>query len=181
MSLLDRLVRDGVLRPLDHALAQTLRRLDTVAERDTPDAVLIGAALASRAVGDGHAAFDPARVMRIADAPWPTDWESAWHGSPWIARPQPDEAAASAPLVLERGLLYLRRYREYERRLAAALRRIAAHALPPPDIAMLQPVLRALFPQARADDAQALAAARALQRALLLVTGGPGTGKTTTI
>ncbi len=43
-------------------------------------------------------------------------------------------------------------------------------------------VFAALFPQARAgQDRQALAAALALQRALLLVTGGPGTGKTTTI
>ncbi|MGN6512818.1 MAG: exodeoxyribonuclease V subunit alpha, partial [Lysobacteraceae bacterium] len=91
------------------------------------------------------------------------------------------DAAPPAPLVCERGLLYLRRYREYERRLAGALRRIAAQPLPPPDAAALRPVLGALFPRARAADAQALAAARALRRALLLVTGGPGTGKTTTI
>ncbi|HSR64684.1 MAG TPA: exodeoxyribonuclease V subunit alpha [Xanthomonadaceae bacterium] len=181
MSLFERLVRDGLLRPLDHALAQALRRLD--AGRDTADAVLAGAALASRAVGEGHAAFDPAQAARIADAPWPapTEWEAAWRASAWIACPPPDEAAPATPLVLERGLLYLRRYREYERRLAAALRRCAARPLPAPDAAALQPVLRALFPHARADDAQALAATRALQRALLLVTGGPGTGKTTTI
>jgi exodeoxyribonuclease V alpha subunit len=36
----------------------------------------------------------------------------------------------AAPLVLENGLLYLRRYREYERRLALQLRRIASQSMP---------------------------------------------------
>ena len=46
MSLLDALYKGGHLRTLDHALAQSLRRLD----RDTPDAVLAAEALASLAV-----------------------------------------------------------------------------------------------------------------------------------
>ena len=45
MSLLDALHKGGHLRTLDHALAQSLRRLD----RATPDAVLAAAALASLA------------------------------------------------------------------------------------------------------------------------------------
>ncbi len=72
-------------------------------------------------------------------------------------------------------MLYLRRYREYERRLAIGLRRIAAARLPPAESAAVATVFTALFPQARAgQDRQALAAALALQRALLLVTGGLG-------
>ncbi len=72
-------------------------------------------------------------------------------------------------------MLYLRRYREYERRLAIGLRRIAAARLPPAESAAVATVFAALFPQARAgQDRQALAAALALQRALLLVTGGLG-------
>jgi exodeoxyribonuclease V alpha subunit len=84
-------------------------------------------------------------------------------------------------LVFEHGLLYLRRYREYERRLALGLRRVAAAPLPTPDTAALAALFRVLFPRADTDAAQARAAARALVQALLLVTGGPGTGKTTTI
>ena len=84
--------------------------------------------------------------------------------------------------VYEEGLLYLRRYREYERRLAAGLQRLAAASPAPADLAQLSPLFTALFPQAKtADDLQARAAALALLRPLLLVTGGPGTGKTTTI
>jgi exodeoxyribonuclease V alpha subunit len=266
MTLLSELNRLNILRPLDDALANTLRRLDP----DTPDTVLAAAALASLAVSQGHAGFDPARPRQLTDAdlPWPDAdaWIRALQASPWVATPDaPDEESAAAPLAFEYGLLYLRRYREYERRLAQQLRRIAAHPMPQADIASLTLLFATLFPPgssllplagegarradegapgpkaphpnplpqagegaeaspppnpisvpitspvhgrgraagagegalrsaaphpnplpqagegATADDHQARAAALALRRALLLVTGGPGTGKTTTI
>src|SRR5690606_2134274 len=139
-------------------------------------------------------------------------WRQALASSHWVARPDAGDAEspAEAPLVLEHGLLYLRRYREYERRLAAGLRRIGNNSapvapLPPPagedarradggppappagDEAAQVPTPLAnlfaqLFPQAATGgDLQAQAAAAALHHNLLLVTGGPGTGKTTTI
>ena len=187
MSLLDALFRHGGLRVLDHALAQSLRRLDPT----TPDHVLAAAALASLAVSHGHAAFDPTRPRLLVDADieWPVAqaWFADLLGSRWVTVPDAETMAASdAPLVLEDGLLYLRRYREYERRLALGLQRIAAHAPAPVDAAALAPLFGLLFPNALdrtvADDGgQARAAALALLRSLLLVTGGPGTGKTTTI
>ncbi|WP_206360168.1 hypothetical protein, partial [Pseudomonas viridiflava] len=64
MSLLDALLKQGTLRTLDHALAQSLRRL----QPDTPDAVLAAAALASLAVAQGHAGVDPAAPRRLVDA-----------------------------------------------------------------------------------------------------------------
>jgi exodeoxyribonuclease V alpha subunit len=186
MSLLRDLQRLKALRPLDDALANTLRRLDP----DTPDAVLAAAALASLAVAQGHAGFDLARPRLLVDAdldwPAPADWAAQLAASPFVATPADADAIADpAPLAFERsadgaGLLYLRRYREYERRLALQLRRIAAQPMAT-DIAALAPTFARLFPQARDDDRQARAAALALRRALLLVTGGPGTGKTTTI
>jgi len=183
MSLLDDLFRGGALRVLDHALAQSLRRLDPA----TPDLVLAATALASLAVGQGHAAFDPARPQLLFDGPidWPQarEWKEALAGSRWIDAAQADRPASTAtPLVLENGLLYLRRYREYEFRLAARLQQMAAQAVPTDDVALLAPLFEVLFPHARqGDDRQARAAAAALLRSLLLVTGGPGTGKTTTI
>ncbi|WP_449446924.1 exodeoxyribonuclease V subunit alpha [Thermomonas brevis] len=224
MSLLRELNRIGALRALDDALANTLRRL----EPDMPDSVLAAAALASLAVAQGHAGFDPAqpRLVVDADLPWPDAdaWARQLETSPFVATPAAAvAAAAAAPLVFERmadgrALLYLRRYREYERRLAQRLRQIArtapagiAHHAPAsarhpraggdraspiapstaqPEtsahgsaatIARLAPLFAQLFPNAAAGDAQARAAALALRRNLLLVTGGPGTGKTTTI
>jgi len=204
MSLLRELNRIGALRTLDDALANTLRRLAP----DTPDAVLAAAALASLAVAQGHAGFDPAqpRLVVDADLPWPEAevWRQSLAASPFIATPaSPDVQSAAAPLVFEHGLLYLRRYREYERRLALRLRAIAAHPIEG-DITSIALLFAALFPReaflptpagegvrradegalaqtSAADDAQARAAALALRRNLLLVTGGPGTGKTTTI
>ena len=177
MSLLDTLLRSGLLRPLDQALAQTLQRLDA----DTPDAVLAGAALASLAVSEGHAAFDPARAPAVEAWPAQVDWPAAFAASRWVAQPGVDSAGPNAPLVFEHGLLYLRRYREYERKLAAGLRRIAREDVAADDIARLAPLFTRLFPKAADDGGQARAAAVALVRRLLLVTGGPGTGKTTTL
>ncbi|HTM69939.1 MAG TPA: exodeoxyribonuclease V subunit alpha [Luteimonas sp.] len=155
--LFDALWRSGALRTLDHALAQSLRRLDPA----TPDGVLAAAALASLAVADGHAGFDLASPRTLVDAteiPWPDAdaWRRELAASRWVAVPAngADVSDADRPLVLEGapgapGLLYLRRYREYERRVAAGLQRLAAR---PSDT-----------------------------RGVDLVTGGPGTGKTTTI
>lgn len=184
MSLLTTLYRgNSALRTIDHALAQSLRRL----RPDTPEAVLLGAALASLAVSDGHAGLDPTQPQRLieADAEWPAPdvWLAQLRASPWVEVPETDDVVAGdAPLVLENGLLYLRRYREYERRLAAGLQRIATHPLAEADPGRLATLFGQLFPQAREGmDHQARAAAVALRHPLVLVTGGPGTGKTTTI
>ena len=181
MSLLYALRRLGVLRTLDDALAQAMRRLDP----DATEEVLVAGALASFAVAQGHAGFDPAQPRRLVDAdlawPAPDAWRAALAASPLVAVPRSAaDASAAAPLVLEDGLVYLRRYREHERHLALGLARIAAQSVAMPDLDRLAPLFATLFPDA-ADDRQARAAALALRRALLLVTGGPGTGKTTTI
>ena len=182
MSLLDALHKGGHLRTLDHALAQSLRRLD----RDTPDAVLAAAALASLAVAKGHAGvrLGAADALVEAEIAWPDAdaWTRQLAASRWVDTPDDATAVADphAPLVLEGGLLYLRRYREYERALALGLQRIATQPVPEAGIEPLALLFARLFPQATHDDRQALAAALALRHALLLVTGGPGTGKTTT-
>src|SRR5690606_26102833 len=185
MSLLQALAKSGALRTLDHALAQSLRRLDP----DTPDAVLAAVALASLAVSAGHAGFDPAEPQRLVEEPidWPTPetWRRALESSRWVACPQSGDAEspADAPLVFEHGLVYLRRYREYERRLAEGLRRLGGIA---PDStgaaegaegqgaqvpAHLADLFAELFPEAASgEDLQAQAAAAALHHNLLLVT-----------
>ena len=88
MSLLDDLFRSGALRVIDHALAQSLRRLDPA----TPDAVLAAAALASFAVGQGNAAFDPAQPQLLFDAaidwPAPQAWLEALSESRWVGMPE---------------------------------------------------------------------------------------------
>ncbi len=186
-TLMQQLRDANALRPLDHALAQSLRRLDP----DTPDTVLAAAALASLAVANGHAGFDPTDPQRLIDADitWPDAeaWRADLEASRWVANPNTgaEESAADAPLVYEQGLVYLRRYREYERRLAAGLHSVGAAAgrdIATDTPAQLSTLIAQLFPNAtQSNDPQSHAATAALTHTLLLVTGGPGTGKTTTI
>lgn len=175
------------LRRTDLALADVLQRQHAQAD----PLVLAGAALASWAVAQGHAAFDPAQPgLAPADLPgaWPETaaWLHAWQGSPWIDDPSDPRAPSdpACPLVVEHGLLWLRRYREYEATLASDLRRLVAapaHWVDQSSLDALAPLFRALFAQADPQDRQARAAALGLLQPLLLVSGGPGTGKTTTI
>ena len=87
MSLLRALQQAGALRALDDALARTLRRLDP----STPDEVLAAAALASLAVANGHAGFDPAAPRQLVDAEitWPDAdaWMQALAASRFVATP----------------------------------------------------------------------------------------------
>ena len=91
--------------------------------------------------------------------------------------------AGPAPLVLWEGALYLAKDARYEAYLADALRLRAAQPAPlatPP--AQLKTWLEALFgAPGEAIDWQRLGAAMLLERSLLVLTGGPGTGKTSTV
>jgi len=87
------------------------------------------------------------------------------------------------PLVLdEQNRLYLYRFWLAERQLAAQIRQRVECEPEEADFEKLAPSFRALFP-ARDDetDWQAVAAASCLRSRFCVVSGGPGTGKTTTV
>jgi exodeoxyribonuclease V alpha subunit len=181
MNLLRALHAGGWLRALDHALAMSLSRLDP----DTPDAVLAAAALASRAVANGHSGLRIDAIASLLDViapqrlipelPDTESWLTELGSSRWVGDADAGAACVGVPLVLEHGRLYLRRYWKYEVRLANALRR---RAMPP-----AVPVAATRFADvfAGVDPLQALAALLALSSKLTLITGGPGTGKTSTV
>ena len=89
----------------------------------------------------------------------------------------------SLPLILdEDGRLYLHRYFDYEVRLARRL--MQAASTPPRTVdAATRDLLNSLFPLATDNevDWQKIAAAMALRNGLTVISGGPGTGKTTTV
>ncbi|MBB5207961.1 exodeoxyribonuclease V subunit alpha [Chiayiivirga flava] len=189
MTLLDALLRSAAVRAVDHAFALALRRIDPA----TPDAVLAAAALAAAAVAQGHSVLPLACAhLLLPDAPNDTppplpplaEWLDALRASRFVAS-SADAASETRVLVLEDDRLALRRYWRYERRLAAALCMLGDAAAPSPadHTAWLEPRLAQLFPLLRSDpgDAQAIAARAALVHRVLLLTGGPGTGKTTTV
>ncbi len=92
---------------------------------------------------------------------------------------------AVTPLILDsQDRLYLRRYWWYEQEVSAALeQRIKRDSDEgEPDRARLRVLLDTLFPTVgRGVDWQRVAAFAATRRRLCLISGGPGTGKTTTV
>ncbi|MBD5785180.1 exodeoxyribonuclease V subunit alpha [Cellulosimicrobium terreum] len=160
------------------------------------EAVLLAVALAVRAVRSGSVCvrLDDLGTLRL-----PEDEEAvrdAVEGLPWPD--QPDTAAwaaaiARSPLVAvgvagpaDRparwvdGMLYLDRYWRDELAVRHDVDgRLTAPDLPADD-ARLEAALSRLFPSAD-DSRQRLAAAHAAHRRLTVLTGGPGTGKTTTV
>lgn len=95
-----------------------------------------------------------------------------------VARP---EDAGVLPLVLDGGSrLYLQRYFQLERTLAKTLRALAQPIKEPPS-GRATKLLNELFEDEGKADWQKLAAGMALLSRLTIISGGPGTGKTTTV
>lgn len=96
------------------------------------------------------------------------------------------DGAEVTPLVLQQGRLYMRRYWLYERKIASAV--TARLPLRPglndpnsPESRQLERTLDKLFGPHSSTDYQRAACALAARSRFSLITGGPGTGKTTTV
>ena len=84
------------------------------------------------------------------------------------------------PLIVEHGLIYLYRYWQHESLLAERLNSLARKK-PEYDINLLKIGLEREFPGAETDDRQKLAAICAVAQRFCVISGGPGTGKSTTV
>lgn len=103
----------------------------------------------------------------------------ALFGSKLVMTPGADRPL---PLVLDsQGRLYLYRYFDYERRLAAAIARLSTSRRACALSAKARERLGAFFGGQGEPDWQRLAAALALTNPFTVISGGPGTGKTTTV
>lgn len=141
---------------------------------------------ASRATGAGHVCVSLARLAeRYGDT---LQAAAAQLSASGVVSDGSEDAAALRPLVVDRdGRLYLARYYDDERRLARA---VVAHASGrgarsaiDSDAATVAERLTRFFgpPDASDVDWQRAAAALSLSSRLTVVSGGPGTGKTTTV
>lgn len=179
------LAEAGALAPIDVHFAETVSRLTGVDD----DMLVLGAAVASHAVGQGHVCADLDAVVReppydregepIPEFQWPDPiaWQAALADAPFVTT-----GSAKRPLVLEGSRLYLSRYFRYERELALGLVRRADERVDGVDAALLEAGVARLFPDAAGFEArQADAARAAVDRRLAVISGGPGTGKTRTV
>ena len=110
-----------------------------------------------------------ARAIRL---PALAAWRAALEASPAVA--SGPTAGTALPLVLDRDRLYLHRLFQAESGLAARVHALAADVTP----RGLGDALTRVFGDT-ADPATTAAARAAVERRLCIVTGGPGTGKTT--
>ena len=194
------------LRPLDQAFAEFLWR----EVPEAPPLLILAAALTSHQLGRGHASLDLAATLNdpafalslppegayspATENPAQLPGEvlsglSLWQWQSSLGHPTlVSSGTGDTPLVLVGSRLYLRRYWHYEQDVRAAIdRRLQSSAtwqtdLPIPE---LRRTLDALFPPVsipgQTNDWQKLACALAARSAFCIITGGPGTGKTTTV
>ncbi len=107
--------------------------------------------------------------------------------SQWIASLETSEAVGSAgeqkPLILHKGRLYLYRYWQYEHLFAQKLRYFLEQEPPLYDEEFLKQKLKQYFPDNPDGSVnfQRIAALRALTHSFTVISGGPGTGKTSTV
>jgi len=203
LQLLNRWVERGWLRSLDKAFVAFLLELSP----EVDPLVLLAAALTSHQLGHGHVCLDlfetlrapdfalslppegdaPAGVMLLPSQLLETlegaHWCKVLAGSPLVAlAADAGESARQRPLVLSGKRVYLRRYWAYERRIDLALRqRLAEHETTPSDLAQRLDELFGSAPKSGMIDWQKLACALSTRGLFSIVTGGPGTGKTTTV
>ena len=179
------------LTGLDTAFARYLQ--SAIPSSDPRHSLL--AALTSHQFGRGHACLDLDLLQKEgplalgwdtrAQALLPSDVHQAAATLPWIQNPEGDpNPNRESPLVLDGPRLYLRRNWSAEQSIRAAITARLAQPCPVPD--NLSTSLAQLFnasatPDGHAPDWQQVACALAARRRFTLITGGPGTGKTTTV
>ncbi|MBL0746411.1 exodeoxyribonuclease V subunit alpha [Nocardioides baculatus] len=165
----------GVLTSADVHIALALGRLG----RESDERVLLAVALAVRAVRGGSVCVDLATVADPEALPWPAldDWTAAVAASPLV----------ELGLVRwDNDLLYLDRYHEQETQVVDDLLARAASG-PAVDTGLMETSMSrvvAAMQQARPGssyDEQVAACLAAAGQWTTVLTGGPGTGKTTAV
>lgn len=180
-TLLQQAVALKILRPLDVQFALT------VASEDEP-AVMLAAAMLSFDAGEGHvclplsrlapeslsARAHPLLTSLYEEVGYPVDWRKTLLASPAVS-----EGEAATPMILTGERLYLNRMWCNECSIAAFFAEVNQPLTV--DENRLRQALDDLFLPSDDINWQKVAAAVALTRRVSVISGGPGTGKTTTV
>ena len=176
----------GIISEIDFHFARLMTRLAQTSNA----AAGLAAALVSRATGGGAVCLDlqtqggrPVSMDAAGETtvvcPDPAAWRRMLLSSGIVGGP-----GEFRPLVLDAdNRLYLFRYWEYEQSLAAAIAARASGVICDIDPLRMQASLERLFPSPLETlvDWQRVAAVVAVLKALCIISGGPGSGKTTTV
>ncbi|MBV5305235.1 MAG: AAA family ATPase, partial [Desulfobulbaceae bacterium] len=161
---------EPIFSPLDHQFSRFLTRRSGLPETEKGTFELLVKRLTA-SLADGHSCL-----------PVSPDEERLLGKSPMVS------TSLATPLILWRGRLYLQRYFHYESRLATQLKALAGRETHAPACqsqtaldACFGPSLPATAEGEASDNQQRKAAEMALTHSLTLISGGPGTGKTSTV
>ncbi|MBJ7221929.1 MULTISPECIES: exodeoxyribonuclease V subunit alpha [unclassified Brenneria] len=185
LELLETALQRRLLRPLDIQFARML------ADDDHPHLLLAAACLSAQSgagnvclpldtlqsalLFDGRDRELAQLLLAAAGQPDIAGWRQHLLGSPAVG-----DGSRPTPLVLRREKLYLQRSWQSEGQVARFIARQDHHF--PVDEPAIRAVLDTLFPAIGNEiDWQKVAAAVALTRRIAIISGGPGTGKTTTV
>lgn len=179
-GIVDSLLAAGAVSNLDRCFALLMARL----AGSEDGALALAAALVSRASAEGNICLD---LAGLAGGPAAEDEASPRCPAlkPWISALRQSAVVGAPgewrPLVLDGSRLYLHRHWDAEQGLARFLRERLPGPLPAVDVARLREGIERLFPRGGGEtDWQRVAAAVAVLQPFCVITGGPGTGKTTT-
>ena len=184
MIFLDRLLTEGTISELSFHFANFVRRqcVNLNADRDL---LMLTAALLSESNQRGDVCLDLAMLAEqplfqgSMQAPAVSEWRAELLVTGCVA-----EEGEVAPLLLMGDRLYLYRYWQAETGILAAIDQRLQGSLTL-EVPLLQAALQRLFPPKSSPvtepDWQMLACALAVSRLFVVISGGPGTGKTTTV
>ncbi|MDZ7680161.1 MAG: exodeoxyribonuclease V subunit alpha [Fodinibius sp.] len=185
MEQLSKLREAGALQDIDLELCRFLRQRNSGAS----DNVLLAACLLSYLYrqGDvclqlskyaGRLLFEDEFQGRAIQAPDQEEWLQALKESPLVG-----QAGDFKPLILDQSArLYMHKLWHYEDVLARQLISRSAQKEASVNKSLLQDGLNRLFPDSPATvDWQRVAAASSVKNKLSVISGGPGTGKTSTV
>ncbi|NLC70882.1 MAG: exodeoxyribonuclease V subunit alpha [Desulfuromonadaceae bacterium] len=171
----------GLFSGLEHHFADFMERLSGGDRHE----LWLAAALLCRQTAAGHICldlrrWDPQAAFPAAaiSFPSPSLWLEKLQGAAVVGRP-----ATRHPLILdEKGRLYLNKYWNYERECAETINKMISSTVTV-DESLLAAGLARLFPSPAEPeiDLQKTAAAIAVLKRFCVISGGPGSGKTTIV
>jgi exodeoxyribonuclease V alpha subunit len=181
-----RLIENGIFSELDIHFGNLIQSLTD----DNDPLVFAAAVLVSNFRSSGHVCLYLAGVKRASLMEWEEhfqisfpeikEWADILRRSSVVGNP-----GDFKPLILDPfSRLYLNRYYEYQETIARNIRYITKQKTSIPDRKNLADGLDRLFPQSNRGDEvnfQRLAAIVSVHKQLCVISGGPGTGKTTTV
>jgi exodeoxyribonuclease V alpha subunit len=175
---------DFIERPIDRQAAAFLCRK----VNDDSGLLRTVVSLLSQAVGQGHVCLDldevASQLVRFPGRDEPMRLPDAGHLKTELqALPALGRPGEHRLLILDdAGRLYLYRYFRYEALLADGIRhRVASEPAITDESTLAESLYRYFGPDLSGEDRQRQAALTALQRRFSVISGGPGTGKTTTV